>query len=377
MSPDRAHLPDGRLGAGLDALSAEVARIDALFAEAGAEAVEPAALQPADLMLALYGEDVRARAFVVHEPVEGEMMLRPDFTVPVLRLHAERGAAPARYRYAGPVWRRQEPGSTRPTEYLQAGYESLGEPDDVAADAETFARIKAALGGFPVETRTGDLAVAFAAVAGLSAPERWKAALRRHLWRPAAFRALLHRLGPGRPEPSESRAALIAAAEAGDAALRAFVMERGPLPGLRPLSDVMDRARELAADARLALSAEEIARLEATLAVSGPADAALARLRGLDPALAPALDRLERRLEALAARGEDPSALPFDASFGRALEYYDGFVFEFAAPGRPDLPPLAGGGRYDALTARLSGAALPAVGGILRPEALLSARGAA
>ncbi|MGM0586570.1 MAG: ATP phosphoribosyltransferase regulatory subunit, partial [Pseudomonadota bacterium] len=72
------------MGRGLDALAAELARLDALFAGAGAEAAEPATLQPADLLLALYGEDIRARAFVTHDPVDGELMLRPDFTVPVV-----------------------------------------------------------------------------------------------------------------------------------------------------------------------------------------------------------------------------------------------------------------------------------------------------
>jgi ATP phosphoribosyltransferase regulatory subunit len=41
------------------------------------------------------------------------------------------------------------------------------------------------------------------------------------------------------------------------------------------------------------------------------------------------------RLEALAARGIDTAALPFEASHGRTtLEYYDGFVFSFHAADR-------------------------------------------
>ncbi len=47
-----------------------------------------------------------------------------------------------------------------------------------------------------------------------------------------------------------------------------------------------------------------------------------------------------------------------------------------AAPGRPDLPPLAGGGRYDGIAAALGADhAAPAVGGIVRPEALMAAGG--
>ena len=133
----------------------------------------------------------------------------------------------------------------------------------------------------------------------------------------------------------------------------------------------------LAEDAQRSLSSGQIAWLEAVMAVSGPSQTALERLRELDEgrALAPALERMARRLDAL---GEDAGALPFDASFGRGLEYYDGFVFEFASPTGAGLPPLGGGGRYDALAARLGGGApLPAVGGIVRPEALIAAGGGA
>ena len=46
--------------------------------------------------------------------------------------------------------------------------------------------------------------------------------------------------------------------------------------------------------------------------------------------------------------------LDFEASYGRtSMEYYDGFVFGFYAESRPDLPPIATGGRYDALTRQL------------------------
>ena len=54
------------------------------------------------------------------------------------------------------------------------------------------------------------------------------------------------------------------------------------------------------------------------------------------------------------------------------MEYYDGFVFGFYVPGRPDLPPLASGGRYDALTRVLGqGREIPAVGGVIRPGLLV------
>ena len=86
----------------------------ACFQAAGALPVEADILQPADTLLDLYGEDIRARAYVTQDPLRGELMLRPDFTVPVVEMHMAHGADPARYCYAGEVFRRQEDDGDRP-----------------------------------------------------------------------------------------------------------------------------------------------------------------------------------------------------------------------------------------------------------------------
>jgi len=382
MVADRPHLPGARLGAGLAQLEAEVARILAALGAGGAERVEPPALQPADLLLDLYGEDIRARAFVTRDDA-GELMLRPDFTVPIARLHMERGLDAGTYVYCGPVWRRQDAGSERAREYLQAGIEIFGDAMPPAqAEAEALARIRDALGdalqGGAVEIVTGDLGLPLAAIEALATSARRKQALRRHLWRPARFHALLERFGRRHAEVAASRAALIEAVRAGRAA--ALVEEAGAAIGLREPAEVALRLTRLAEEAETApLPAEATEGLEAVLAVEGPAPQALARieaLAGAIPGLAPAAARLAARLDAFAARGLDPASLRFEGSFGRTtLEYYDGFVFGAVAPGRPDLPPLASGGRYDALTRVLgAGRAMPAVGGIVRPEALAALR---
>jgi ATP phosphoribosyltransferase regulatory subunit len=88
------------------------------------------------------------------------------------------------------------------------------------------------------------------------------------------------------------------------------------------------------------------------------------------PGLTSAVDRFARRVDALDAAGVDLAGLPFEASYGRTtMEYYDGFVFGFLASGHRDLPAVATGGRYDALTQVLGlGREIPAVGGVIRPE---------
>ena len=122
--------------------------------------------------------------------------------------------------------------------------------------------------------------------------------------------------------------------------------------------------------------------IDAILAVRETSGYALERLRDIAvdmPAINGAVDRLAARLEALAARGIAVDVLEFEASYGRTqMEYYDGFVFGFHVETRPDLPAVATGGRYDALTRHLGqGQAIPAVGGVIRPDLVVALRGQA
>jgi ATP phosphoribosyltransferase regulatory subunit len=361
------------------AARAEADRLMALFHAAGALPVEADVLQPADVLLDLYGEDIRARAYVTHDPVVGEMMLRPDFTVPVAQAHMTGGAEPARYCYAGPVFRAQDRPSARPREYLQAGFELFARDDPAAADAEVFALIAGALAGLPVAPRTGDIGILMAAVQGLGTTARRKAALLRHVWRPGRFRRLLDRFS-GRTALPPERRALIGRLAAAPAA--ALIAAAGPAVGLRDAGEIAARAAALVADAEAPpIAAPEAALLYDLLGLVAPSRAALAHLRGIAPllpAIGPAVDRFAARLDALDARGIDTVSLPFEASLGRsAMEYYDGFVFGFHAED-PALPPVASGGRYDALTAALGqGRSIPAVGGVLRPGLVARLRGGA
>lgn len=358
-------------------IRAEAERLHAAFLAAGAVPVEADILLPAETLLDLYGEDIRARAYITADPLNGEMMLRPDFTVPVVQAHMSGGAEPARYAYMGEVFRRQEHLDGRAREYMQVGYEVF-DRNAPQADAEVFALFAGLLEGLGLRAATGDIGILMAAVRGLSTTDQRKAALLRHVWRPQRFRALLDRFAGRAPMPPE-RAALLQRL-AGDSA-EALIAAAGPLVGLRTAEDIAARSQALLEDAKTPpIAAPEAALLYDLLTLEAPARAALAHLRGIAPmlgAITPAVDAFEARLDALSARGVDVAALPFEASHGRTtLEYYDGFVFSFHGP--VGLPPVASGGRYDALTAVLgAGRSIPAVGGIIRPGLVARLRGAA
>ena len=343
-------------------IRAEADRLRASFEARGAEVFEADILQPAGALLNLYGEDIRARAFVTQDPLRGEMMLRPDFTVPLVQRHLATGHGAASYTYAGEVFRRQEEDENRPSEYIQVGYERIGDDDALEADADVFATIAETLDDLEVTPIIGDLGLIQSAVIGLDTPQRRKDALLRHIWRPTRFDALLDRFSRPAPPPPEMPAA------------------DTPHVGLRTRDDIARRIAVLAEEAETApLSPMEVKRLRALMSVRDTLPSALAQLAIIAQTSEPmvkAVTEFENLSRALAAHGVDLDGVRFDATFGlTTLEYYSGFVFGFTADGHA---PVATGGRYDLLTAALNGGTVtPAVGGVIRPEVVLALRGGA
>ncbi|MEM9138274.1 MAG: ATP phosphoribosyltransferase regulatory subunit [Pseudomonadota bacterium] len=359
-------LVQAQIGPAHDRLDKAVSHLRSLFTAAGHTPVDPPYLYLAETLLDLYGEDLRARAFLFQDPERGnELGLRPDFTVPVALAHAAMGwDRAAAYGYCGAVFRRQPQGMGRPVEYVQAGIERFGDDDPVAADALVFDLLTRGLRdlGVPEPKGTiGDLSIPFALLDALDMPDRRRADLKRHFWRPERFGALLRRaIAP--PEARQGLRELLGETE--------IVGRRSPAEVLQRIS-----ALEEEQDWR-AMPPDQGRLIDDVLGIKGPADRALTAMqetaRAAEIDIAPVIRRFEQRLEALAVMGHQPETLHFDASFGRNLEYYDGFVFELRAPDGGSHPPLAGGGRYDTLTTRMGAPGpVPAIGGIIRPQAVL------
>ncbi|ABD53863.1 ATP phosphoribosyltransferase regulatory subunit [Jannaschia sp. CCS1] len=363
------------------AIRAEAEALQATFADA--VPVDAPMLVSAETLLDLYGEDIRARAFTTHDPDRGELMLRPDFTVPVVEMHMiateQGGAEPARYTYLGEVFRMQHAGADLPSEYLQVGYEVFDRSAPLQADAEVFALFSQALADVPTRAVTGDIGVLLAAIAALETTDARKAALRRHVWRPRRFRALLDRFTGAVPAPQGRDAYLSATRDQG---LAAMIAQAGPPIGLRTTDEMTARLQRLeddaAADPIDPAQADVLSDLLALKAPLGEAVDILANFTVDLPGLEGAVARVADRTKALANTGIAVDALPFEVSYGRTqMEYYDGFVFGILSA-TPGHPPLATGGRYDALTRQLGGGReIPAVGGVIRPELVLTAKEAA
>jgi ATP phosphoribosyltransferase regulatory subunit len=351
------------------------ARLLAHLAGAGYGPVTPPVLQPIEPFLELSGEDIRRRIFVTQDAGGAELCLRPEFTIPVCRLHRARADGQAAdYSYCGPVFRLT---AGEPDEFLQAGIESIGRTDTPAADAEVLGLALeglALLGREAPSVRLGDMGLTVALLDGLGVPP---AAKRRTLRAIAAGRSLDGVTNGSERNAGEDRhAGLLAAIQGQDPqGVRAFVEDVLAIAGIsavggRSAGEIAERFLGKAAaqaNGGAGLNAENRAVLDRYRAVTGDPDTAARDLRALvaeagvrHDAVEAALDLFEERTGFIAARGLPIGGFRFQGGFARNLDYYTGFIFE-ASEG--DGPVLVGGGRYDGLLAHLgSPVPLPAVG---------------
>jgi len=349
----------------------------ASYERAGYARVVPAILQPAEPFLDLSGEDIRKRMYLTTAPGGGEFCLRPDLTIPVSRdyLASELAGRPAGYCYLGPVFRHRDDG---PAEFLQAGIESFGRPDQAAADAEMLAlalEATAHYGLMKPDIQVGDVALFASLIAGLDLPAAWKRRLVKDFNRKANLAQDLERLVlGGANERPEYQGVLAALAGSDPKAAHALVTDLLSIAGItavggRSVGEIADRFLEqsaLGASAKLPRDVRGL--IERFLAIGGDPDEAAADLRALaaegnmTAVLDPALNLFESRTGFLAAQGIDLKRVRFSTGFGRGFDYYTGFVFELTDPARTG-DPLVAGGRYDGLLTRLGARApIPAIG---------------
>jgi ATP phosphoribosyltransferase regulatory subunit len=357
--------------------------IRAPFLATPAQTLDAPVLQPLGLLLDLAGETLRERLFVVQSLDGGpEACLRTDFTIPALRAHIASGKSCGRYVYAGHAFRRAPPGSSRAEEFPQIGLEAFEPGDQIVADAEiaALAWTAAAAGGredltlmmgdvglFSAFVETLDLAPALAGrlARAFSSPRKLRAELQAAVT--AADRA---------PRSGERLAGLLAGLpEAQGVAVLEDVLS---LAGIEPVGgrSAAEIVHRLAERAELALSphltAGQSDLVTRFLGIAGEPEAALDAVAALAPATSQALDGARhawaQRVAEMARAGVPPERVRFSAAFGRAFGYYDGMVFEVQSAGLVEAQPVAAGGRYDSLPAKL-GAELPtgAVGCMVRP----------
>ena len=368
------------------ALETQTADLLDVFQTYGAERIEPAIVQPADAFLDRMGEELRRRTYVFTGPDGTELCLRPDLTIPTCQAYLARVPAADRAMklcYAGPVFRHNPRTPDRPGQSFQAGVENITAANPAAADAEALVLTDNALartGLKNVDVTIGDLGIFASLLEAIGLSPQWAERLRRHVWRPTYMSELLKRL-TGEAATGNAFLSHVGALPADEA--RAVLRDALALGGIkhvgaRSIDEITERFLEQAADASSARLPRAVADLIASLlAVKVPANQAVDTLRKLSKSAGVPLDSaigaLERRFGLLERHGFNLARATFAAQFGRNMEYYTGFVFEFRANGQ--AAPVAGGGRYDhLLTALGAPKPAPAVGLAVFAERLLAAR---
>jgi ATP phosphoribosyltransferase regulatory subunit len=362
--------------------SIPAAALDAIrapFLAAGATPTDAPVLQPLGLLLDLAGEAMRSRLFVVSGDAGEEACLRPDFTVAIARQHLAGAAGQGRYFYEGKAFRVAPRGSDRAEEFLQVGVEAFEAGDPVAADAEIAAlawAASAAGGRDDLTLLLGDVSLFGAFVDSLGLTPPLGARLKRAFTRPRQLKIELDGGGEALGEEKSRIAALLAGLPEAEAS--AVLQELWSLAGIEPVGGrrpaeiahrLVERAQAVQAGK---LSAGEAEAVRAFLAVSDRPGAALDAISALGgpqrAALDAALDGWRRRLADMTARGAPEDRMILAAAFGRAFGYYDGFLFEVRSAALDEERPVAAGGRYDGLPARLGAEATTgAVGCMVRP----------
>jgi len=318
-----------------DFLAAEVRRREHAFAQVrgaferyGFEPLQTPAFERLEVLTGKYGDEGDKLIFKIlrrgeHEASgEADLALRYDLTVPLARVVATYGnRLPMPYkRYAlGPVWRADRPGRGRFREFTQCDLDTVGSTSPLA-DAETLLAINDGLTALGIEDfriEINSRQALYGLLDAYGVPEQLGGRVLISLDK-------LDKLAPD--------------------AVAAELVERGL---------GADIAAGLVAD----LSAEDTDRVRKQLDGTERGRAGLAEV-----------DRL------LALTGSlPPGRIAFTPRMVRGLDYYTGPIFEVSAPGFAGS--IASGGRYDGLVASLGGPDLPACGGSIGIERILSQRG--
>jgi ATP phosphoribosyltransferase regulatory subunit len=335
------------------------------------EVVDPPVLLPLSRLLDLAGEGLRTRLAVIETGGAEPMALRPDFTIGVAELHMDSGRAQARYAYEGAAFTGGEP----PTEFLQMGVEAYG-----AGEADEWAMMRAAWdaasagGRSDLSLMIGGVGMFAAFLDSLNMARSVRGRLLRAMAEPSVMAAELARAGAEQQASGDTQ--LASALSKLDEADAVTVLEEvWRLAGIQPVggrgaAEIVHRLRARSTETGGRLSVANAEAIAAYLAVRGAPRAAIEQLKSIGAGVVGWGEALDAWLAGLAASGLPLDRITLDAGFARPFGYYDGMLFEVRSAALGGDRPVAAGGRYDGLLARLcasGGDAGGAVGCMVRP----------
>ena len=364
--------------------------------------LEAPLLEPTELFLRKSGGALAARMYSFTDPGSNAVSLRPEFTASVMRHYLAAAAdgvadAPARWQYAGPVFRYDPYNSAGSGQFTQVGAELIGSAD-IGADAELLtlaAGAPAELGIADYCIRLADLDVLDSVLDTAAISERARSFIIANMNRisggAADIDALLRRAaelhivagGALAADESDLAAAIAGLSDEEARSVLAGFMRwqdaAGAPLGRRSPDEIIGRLlhKLRGGDAPDAVrrGLELAARLASSSGLPGAAVAQAQAVVADAGADAAAVNRLGELVGLLESDANLRGRLRVDFALARGIAYYNGIIFDLAlerADG--DNIALGGGGRYDGLARALGGKSdIPALGFACTLETLLDA----
>ena len=363
-----------------------------LFARRGYEPVDTPLLEETELFIRKSGGDLSSRLYSFKEPGGYDVSLRPEFTAQVLRLAATNGMddLPARFQYAGPVFRypAQEDGD-RPDsgQFWQCGAEIVG-PRSAAADGEIIAMAMeglASAGAPDPGVTVGHVGLMWDVLRPFGLSGRVNLFLVNSVGKLAdgadgvrevrdegvriglLNEAVARLIGQGMSADGRDEALALVSAVLGETSNP----NNSFTGGSRTREEIAERlARKLTQADDPARFDEALGLLSALAGLNGrPGDVYASAKDVLSSAGqdAFALQGLSDVVDSALAEGVAEADLRVDLGLTRDIAYYTGMVFDVTAGGRT----VGGGGRYDGLTRALgSDMDVPSLGFAFNIDAL-------
>ena len=320
----------------------------------GYRLVETPILEGTELFLRQSGGDLASRMYSFVDAGSQQVSLRPEFTSPIMRHYLENAPdyhLPARFQYAGPVFRYDAADSGGASQLTQVGAELIG-ATEVFADAELVALAAEACSRGGVRDHTIELAdlnlfhsildsvgisnrarsFILASVPQLRSGNGALAAIRERAYQ-------LH-LGDRSPENLELSAAIAGLDDVqARQVIQGFLQWNGTDQrrfGQRDPDQVVERFL------RKLKGSDEAGQLERALELASslscirgePVDALKATRELVEsaPSNPRPLERFEALLEILQACPETTGRVRVDMGMARGIAYYNGIVFELGHP---------------------------------------------
>ena len=344
----------------------------------GYQLVDPPILVPADKVIDRLGETIVDRLFIFSQKDGIRLCLRPDLTIPTCLYYLGQGFKGEKklYSYFGKVFQFYDEEENEPNEFTQTGIESIGDQNLLSADVEIFVKIYNAIkkeGINNFRTYFGDVSLFQEFINVLDIPELWKKNLLEKFWNEDEFKVLLDEISKKNFNNDEFAERVYSLdIESALELVRGNInlSDRSFFAG-RSLEEITDRLRKKGESYSLKPLSDSTKKLITEfLSIKDKPSLAIIRLRklckSLDGSLLNKIDEAEKRFEIIQSTGVDFQNAIFGAEKGRDVEYYSGFLYDFAWDNNKESIYIGGGGRYDNLIKLLgSENNIPAVGAAL------------